>query len=140
VSGPAAPELRRTWRRNWLASIREISADDWQRELWIQSKNPHHSPVEYLCSYFDDLVLSQGYQGLIVQGLLSEEEADAVADFHTLIDRYSSPGNVHPEVVLSDPLWAAVVASAARARSNLLEIISDPEERLELLREQPDHS
>jgi hypothetical protein len=131
--------LRRTWRRNWLASIREISAEDWQRELWATSKNPHHTPVEYLCSYFDDLVLTQGYQERIAEGLLSGREADAVADFHALIDRYPSPGNVRPEAVLDDPLWSAVVTSAARARSNLLELISDPEERRELLRERPEH-
>ncbi len=134
-----SPELRQTWRRNWLASIRELAASDWQRSFWGKSDNPHHSFDEYLAVYFDDVVFESGYEGRVAEGLLSSREAVAVAEFHDAIDRYPSPPNpVDHEKVLADPAWGKVVEAAERARISLLALIDDPDERRELLRDEPE--
>ncbi len=136
----AKPQLRQIWRRNWLASIRELSALDWQRDLWGKSDNPHHSFDEYLTVYFDEVVFSDGYEARIREGLLSASEVDAIDAFHSLIDAYPAPSNpVDHNAVLADPAWAEVVNAATRARENLLALIADPEERRELLRDQPEY-
>jgi hypothetical protein len=135
----ASPELRRAWRRNWLSSIRELSAGDWQRRLWGKSDNPHHSFDEYLSMYFDEVVLD-GYGARIAEGLISREEADAVADFHIAFDRYQAPiGPVKHDDILADPAWIEVVALANHARAALLTLIDDPDERQLLLRDEPEY-
>ncbi len=123
-----------------MTSIRELSAYAWQRDLWGKSSNPHHCFDEYLAVYFDGVVFSDGYEARINEGLLSMQEADAVAAFHNLIDAYPAlPNPVNHDAVLADPAWAEVVASAEGAREALLTLITDPEERLELLRDQPEY-
>ena len=131
-----SPELRGNWRRNWLSSIRELSDLDWQRQLWGKSSNPHHSYEEYVVTYFDDVVLD-GYPERVAEGLMSTEEAEAVAPLLARIEAYREPGALTDDAaVLADPAWADVVASAVAARTTLLQTITDPNERRELLREE----
>lgn len=88
--------------------------------------------------YFDDVVLD-GYEARIAEGLISRKEADAVATFHNIFDCYPVPsGPIKHDGILADPAWAEVVAAANHARSNLLALIDDPEERQILLRDEPE--
>ena len=126
-------QWRTTWRTNWLASIQEFADDKSQRRLWLDptNTNPHFSFVEYMCSYFDDLNLSEsGYQSALEQGLITPDEVAAVSDFHATARAYESPTDDYDHrAILADPKWAGVVASAKQAQAALLGIITDPRER-----------
>ena len=125
--------LRRNWRSNWLASIQEFADIETQRRLWLDpaNSNPHYSFVEYLCCYFDDLVLAdEGYRGVLAEGLISSEEVAAVSNFHEIADAYNSPTDDYDHAaILDDPNWKAVVEAAQQARATLLTLIDDPRER-----------
>jgi hypothetical protein len=122
----------RNWRTNWLSSIQEIADEETQRRLWLDktNTNPHWSYVEYLCCYFDDLRLSDGYGWAVEEAFVSDEEVTAVADFHRVANAYSSPTSDYDhQAILSDPKWAEVVAAAKQAQGELLGLIDDPHER-----------
>jgi len=124
-------DLRRNWRASWLGSIQEFADEETQRRSWLNpnNSNPHFSFVEYLCCYFDDLALSEGYETALADGLVSAEEVAAVAEFHTIADTYNSPkGDYDQEAILADPKWAEVVAAAKHAQAGLLALIDDPKE------------
>ena len=130
-------ELRRNWRTNWLSSVREFADDETQRRVWLDpfNANPHNTFVEYMCCYFDDLALSDGgYTRAVEQGLLSEHEAEAVADFHRKAAAYHSPTDDYDnQAILADPNWAEVVTAAQNAQATLLKSIEDPPERRYLM-------
>ena len=123
-------ELRRAWRRNWLTSLFEFCTPDLQRQSWISGTGEWVSSyVECMCGYFDDLALEEGYQRRVAEGLLSEEEAAMVAEFHSQARAYEPPrGGSHHDAILADPAWASVVASAQRAWALLKPQLSDPED------------
>jgi hypothetical protein len=124
-------ELRRNWRTNWLSSIQEFADDETQRRLWLDAgnTNPHFSFVEYVSSYFDDLGLSDGgYEWAMCEGLVSDAEVRAVADFHANAAAYAPVDCYDHQAILVDPKWAEVVAEAQRAQSALSGLIADPHE------------
>ncbi len=101
--------------------------------MWLDptNNNPHFSFVEYYCSYYDDLNLSdQGYDRALNERLISAAEFAAIADFHRMADTYESPTHDYDhEAILSDPKWAEVVTAAQQAQAALLRLIDDPTER-----------
>ena len=52
------------WRENWLISINELTDYNLQKTSWLnkETKSPHWSYVEFMCSYFNDLTLENGYE------------------------------------------------------------------------------
>ncbi|WP_226698883.1 hypothetical protein [Qipengyuania gaetbuli] len=130
-------ELRRIWRTNWLSSIQELADYETQKRLWLdqENTNPHFSFVEYFCSYFNDLGLSErGYDWALNAGLLSSDEVAAIEEFHRIADAYDSPTDAYDhKTILSDPKWFEVVLAAKKAQDALSQLISDPEERRLLL-------
>ena len=133
-------EIRPRWRRNWLESISEFADQDLQRRSWFGGpdfNSPYWSFVEWMCRYFDDYSLSSGYAGFVEDGLVSQEEADAVRDFHNAADAYKAPNgdDYNHSAILSDPAWLNVVSLADTARLRLLTIIREPSERALLERE-----
>jgi hypothetical protein len=127
-------EIRPQWRRTWLERIAEFSDYDLQRRSWFGSpeyNSPHWSFVEWMCTYFDDISLSSGYAGFVEDGLVSQDEADIVRDFHAAADAYTPPNgdDYDHSVILSDPAWLNVVSLADEARLRLLEILAEPSER-----------
>ena len=139
-------ELRVKWRANWLGSIEEIANLEMQRAIWLNLKsgNPHYTFVEYVCCYFDGLVLNEnegGYPARIAEGLLSVEEAHTVANFHTLLDQYRAPrdNDLDHEAILADKGWRKVVEAAQDARVRLATLINDPFE-LRILSEPSDYA
>jgi hypothetical protein len=133
---PHEYELRRRWRFMWLSCIQQVSDFEQQTQNWLdpQNSNPHWSFVEYVCSYFDDCLLTEndgGYQRKLTRGWVTPEEAAVVASWHDLFERYQSPNqdDYDDRAILADPSWRKVVAEAGRARAALLDIISDREER-----------
>jgi hypothetical protein len=127
-------EIRPTWRRNWLESVAEFADHDLQRRSWCggpEYNSPYWSFVEWMCRYFDDYSLSSGYPEFIEDGLVSQEEADAVREFHAAADVYKAPDgdDYNHSAILSDPSWLQVVSLADAARLRLLAIIKEPSER-----------
>ena len=88
--------------------------------------------------YWDDLGLAEGYSARLQEGLLSEAEAEAVAELHEHISTYQPESPANHEAILDDPDWEQVVAAAKRAKASLLNLLSEPVERLELLRDEPE--
>lgn len=131
-------ELRRNWRTRWLGSIQKFADYEEQRRRWLDptNANPAFNFVEYFCSYFDDLDLSDGgYVSAENEGWVSSDEVAAVTSFHAIADAYESPTDDYDhQAVLSDPKWADVVAAAQHARIALLSLVTEPDER-RLLRE-----
>jgi hypothetical protein len=88
-----------------------------------------------MCCYFDDLLHSDNYDWAIGEGLVTADEASAVASLHQLLDRYQSPdGNDYDhERILDDPAWHEIVKEADRTKKRLLPLLSNSDERQILL-------
>ena len=82
-----------------------------------------------MCCYFDDALLSDhdAYERMIANRYVTQEEASAVADFHSLADQYHSPGrdDYDTPAILSDPAWHKVVEAAQLAQSSLLPLLTN---------------
>lgn len=137
---------REAWRERWLDSITEISALEWQRRLWGKVSNPHYSYVECVTCYFDDTLHGGGYEELVTAGMLSFDEAFAVAEMHLKLDAFSkrlklsaASNSYNHQSIVSDPAWIEVTEAARCARMRLLKLITEPSEREILLHAEPDH-
>ena len=119
----------------WLSSIQAFSDRETQKARWLDpaERNPHFSFVECMCSYFDDAYLGEddAYWKRLSAGKVSEQEVDAVSEFHALADRYESPSDDDwdTQAILDDRNWQAVVDAAERARERLLPLLTDRAEK-----------
>ena len=124
-------ELIKNIRYNWLYSLLSLSDIDFQKKRWLNRdiKNPAYTYVEFFCSYFDD-VLHAGYPEMITQGFFTEEEYQAIKEFHKLLDLYQEPnGDAYDhQSILQDENWVKVTDVGVNAMKNLKQIITDPEE------------
>jgi hypothetical protein len=86
--------LRCTWRQSWLGCLQDFADADLQRRTWLDphNQNPHWSYIEFMCSYFDDTLHGEGYGWAIGEGLVTKDEADAVAALHHLLTTHEAPG------------------------------------------------
>ncbi|MGE3250840.1 MAG: hypothetical protein AB7J28_05080 [Hyphomonadaceae bacterium] len=134
---------RKTWREQWLDSLTEISALNWQRRNWGALPNPHYTWSECIECYFSDALRGGGYEELVSAGLLSFDEAFAVAEMHLRLDAFVRGMAVHGRrdhhTILSDPAWIGVTEAARRARRQLLKLITEKNEREVLLRAEPEN-
>ena len=125
--------FRSIWRSNWLDTIYGFSDIDLQKRRWLDpaNTNPHWSYIEFMCSYFDDLNLTDGYDGALARGFISNKEAEAVQALHSALDQYITPDEegFDDNRVLADPAWQAIVQEAQQARLNLFSVIEDDSER-----------
>lgn len=133
-------KIRPIWRINWLRTIAEFAHFGLQIRSWLggeEYSSPYWSFTEWMCRYFDALYLSGGYAVFRNDGIVSEEEVQAVRDFHAAADAYNAPAgnNSGHLAILSDPAWQNVVSLADKARVRLLTIVIDPVERSLLERE-----
>lgn len=123
------------WRRNWLQVIAHLSNIELQRERWLNPKDypsPYWSFVEFLCMYFDDLGLGDGYTELVASGNVTAAEATILRDLHAGLSAYNSPtgDDYDHAAILADPKWETVVSLAAQAREQLQELsLSEPDKR-----------
>ena len=102
-----ASDFRRAWRLRWWGCLSDFADIDLQRRRWLdpENTNPHWSYVEFMCSYFNDLLCDQGYDWASNEGLVTKEEVQAVAALHGLLDRHAAPqgDDYDNEKVLNDP-------------------------------------
>ena len=112
-------ELLALWRVRWKASIEELTSLDHQRKTWLDEAEPsvHYSYVEFMCCYFDDMFCGLSYSQLVEDGYVSEQEKDAVMEWHTALAEYNSPGNddYDDAAILNDSEWIRIAALGAEA-------------------------
>jgi len=116
-------ELRTNLRRNLIDNLFEFASPAMQG-LWVTG----HPEIivtftETMCGWFDDLFGVGGLQGAVKAGWLTEQESQALRDFHEIAGAYKSPGN--DADVLGDANWDAVVRHAQKAWKALRGIVTD---------------
>jgi hypothetical protein len=125
-------ELRTNLRLNWLASLAAL-ADIEVQQRWLNKNitNPEWSYVEFMASYFDDIVLLYGgYEKMIHDGFLSQEEYNCVKEFHNALDDYTEPnGQYDHEAILKDPTWQEIVTLGKQSNARLATLLVDPSEK-----------
>ncbi|RYY42559.1 MAG: hypothetical protein EOO06_20990 [Chitinophagaceae bacterium] len=122
------------WRQRWLSSINELTSLELQRKSWLdrQQTNPHWSFVEFMCSYFDDLLCGFPYSHYIEIGWVSPQEYDALRDWHEALSKYQTPRNDDHdrETILADRKWLNIVKAGDKAKLTLANSLSDEERRI----------
>ena len=117
-----------------MSCIAQLTSIDLQRTSWLDARNqnPHWSFVEFLCSYFDDLGLSEGYPKLINNSFVAQEEYDALHDWHSDLEKYDTPSKdqYDHEKILSDLRWLRVVDRGRAARQQLELLLTNDEQSI----------
>ena len=130
------------WRERWLGCINELTSFDLQKKSWLDRthKNPHWSFVEFMSSYFDDLVIDNNYKYPLEKGWVSKKEYDIIKDWHEELDKYVSPNNddYNNEAILNDPKWHNILMIGVIIKDKLEEILSETEKQF--LTEKIDYS
>jgi hypothetical protein len=121
------------WRQRWLESINELTSLDLQTKSWLDSskQNPHWTFVEFMCSYFDDLFISENYSEFISKGWLTQKEYDVVKNWHDAIDKYESPDkhDYDHSAILKDQKWLDILKVGVNAKSKLVDLIDENEKK-----------
>jgi len=123
-----------TWRRTWILMIKDLTNLEYQKRTWLESNNtnPYYSFIEFMCSYFDDLNISNGYEKLIDNGLVTQVEFDSIAEWNNSLSEYDSPNNddYDNKAVLNDPKWAEIIEIGITSIENLKPKLSKAERSL----------
>ncbi|WP_139252373.1 hypothetical protein [Hymenobacter psychrotolerans] len=124
-------EQRNLWRARWLDSIAELTNLDLQLNMWLDESNtnPHWGYVEFMCCYFDDLILTKGYQRFLEDTWVSVAEYDCLKDWHELLDNYAPPSNDNYDnrAILNDAEWRRIVALGLAAKEQLINLLPPTE-------------
>ncbi|PKV51532.1 hypothetical protein ATE84_3617 [Aquimarina sp. MAR_2010_214] len=114
---------KETWRRNWLFMLKDLTNLEYQKQTWLNPKNtnPYYSFVEFMCSYFDDLNLTDGYKRLIESNFVSTQEYESIEKWHKLLAGYNSPQNedYDNQAVLNDEKWLEILDLGKESIENL---------------------
>jgi hypothetical protein len=122
---------REIWRQKWLSSINELTSLDLQRKSWLDrhQTNQHWSFVEFMCSYFDDLLCDFPYSHYIEISWVSPQEYDVLSDWHNALEKYKSPNNDDNDraAILGDNKWLEIVKAGEKAKERLAGILNNEE-------------
>jgi hypothetical protein len=122
---------KEAWRLRWLDCINELTSLDLQRKSWLDRThtNPHWSFIEFMCCYFDELVIDDNYKKLLRDVWVTKQEYEIIKDWHQALDKYDSPQNddYDHEAILNDPKWLHILQMGVNVRIKLAEIISETE-------------
>ena len=114
---------KETWRRNWLFMLKDLTNLDYQRKTWLDpnNTNPYYSFVVFMCSYFDDLNITDGYDKLIDSDLVSRDEYESIEKWHKLLAAYNSPNNEDHDnlAILNDQKWIDILELGKESIENL---------------------
>jgi hypothetical protein len=125
---------REIWRQRWLSTINELTSLDLQRKSWLDrvQKNPHWSFVEFMCSYFDDLLCDFSCGHYIEIGWVSLQEYEILKDWHEALGKYQSLRNDDhdTEVILTDSKWLKIVMAGEKARLKLASLLGAEERQI----------
>lgn len=122
------------WRNRWLRCINELTSYNLQLKSWLDSSNanPHWSFIEFMCSYFDDLVIDNDYEYQLKENWISEPEFEIIREWHNLLDKYDSPNNDdhNREGILNDEKWKMIVKLGQEAKIELSRILKNEEKQI----------
>ena len=125
---------RGVWRNQWLLAIFELTSIEYQKKTWLDlaNTNPHYSFTEFMCFYFDDLLVDIPYPDYVRNGWVNEEEYLIIKKWHELLDNYDAPKNQGAEntAVINDPKWNEIVECGKAVRFKLISIISEEEKAI----------
>ena len=125
---------KETWRRNWILMIKDLTNLKYQKKTWLDpnNTNPYYSFIEFMCSYFDDLNISDGYEKLINSGLVTQTEFESIAEWNNSLSEYDSPNNddYNNKAVLNDPKWLEIIEIGIKSIENLKPKLSKSERSL----------
>jgi hypothetical protein len=103
--------------------IKDLTNLEYQKRTWLDSDNtnPYYSFVEFICSYFDDLDLSDGCEKSIKNGIVTQKEYESISEWNKLLSQYDSPNNndCDHKAILNDKKWINMVASGKESLGNL---------------------
>jgi len=117
------------WRERWLRCINELTSLDLQKKSWLDKNhsNPHWSFVEFMCSYFDDLVIDDNYKYQLDNGWVAKKEFEIIEDWHIALDKYNSLNNGDNEAILNDPKWVEILRIGVVIRNELAKTLNESE-------------
>lgn len=125
---------RELWRNRWLSSINELTSLELQQASWNdrKNKNPHWSFVEFMCSYFDDLVLDDNYETELKDGWITKSEHEIIRPWHLLLDKYNSPKNDdhNIEAILNDKKWLTILKEGQKTKTELSKVLNEAESKI----------
>jgi hypothetical protein len=125
---------KENWRKRWLSSINELTSIELQRKSWLdkENTNPHWSFVEFMCSYFDDLVIDDNYKYQIEKNWISKDEHLIISDWHSKLDKYEAPNKDDYNIVgiLEDDNWLNIVEIGRAAKEKLVNQLTKDEKEI----------
>jgi hypothetical protein len=111
------------WRRNWVLILKDLTDLEYQKRTWLNpnNKNPYYSFIEFMCVYFDDLNLNEGYGKLIESNIVTNQEYKSIEKWHNLLDKYNSPNNHdwNNQAILNDTKWLMIIELGKESIENL---------------------
>lgn len=114
---------KETWRRNWILMIKDLTNLEYQKKTWLDcnNTNPYYSFIEFMCFYFDDLDLSDGYEKYIKSELVTKAEYETISDWHKLLSEYESPNynDYDNRAVLTDENWLKIIDLGKKSLKSL---------------------
>lgn len=120
------------WRKRLFEAINELTSQNLQKESWQnrENKNPHWTFVEFMCCYFDDLLIYD-YPYYINNNWISQKEYEIIKDWHISIDNYKSPNgdDYCIEAILNDSEWNNILQKGLKAKKELLKILDKVEKQ-----------
>lgn len=126
-------EARHNIRKRWLSLLFEFGHIEFQNRLWINDRHPEieGSHSETICEYFDDLVLDDGYDFFIKNGVIEVAEYDIIAAFHQRLESYTNnvkKKDLPDSQILEDQEWLALISIAQVNWGKLKSVIQDKRE------------
>jgi len=126
-------ELRHNIRARWIDSIFGLAHIEFQKRLWIEQSYTDHVGDfgDLIVEYFNMLSLEEGYSKLIVNGIVTQQEADLFKDFHEQLDSYTKRPDklaLKNKSILKDPEWIALTYLAMKNWESLKTVITNSEE------------
>lgn len=102
-------EQNKNIRERWICSLFELANFEYQKRLWnAEIENEVGDFTECVCKYFDDLDLDNGYASFVSEGIISENDANIVAEMHSQFRNYTErpkKRNLTAKNVLKDIEW-----------------------------------
>ncbi|WP_459211402.1 hypothetical protein [Aquimarina rhabdastrellae] len=111
------------WRRRWLFMIKDLTDLEYQKQTWLYPNNtkPYYSFVEFMCSYFDDLDIGDGYEKVLALNFVSIPEYESIEKWHKLLSVYNAPNDddYDNKAILQDKKWLEIIALGKESIENL---------------------